>query len=57
GRGPNNFAGGYGEYNGQSAFAFTYEHRFSQSWSGLVTVGSNGNGNNTEVGGGANFSW
>ncbi|MFA7495744.1 MAG: YadA-like family protein [Acidithiobacillus sp.] len=57
GQGPNTVAGGYGEYNGQSAFAFTYQHRFNCNWTGQLTVGSNGSGNNTAVGGGASYSW
>ncbi|MHB1642757.1 MAG: YadA family autotransporter adhesin [Acidithiobacillus sp.] len=57
GQGPNTVAGGYGEYDGQSAFAFTYQHRFKCNWQALLTVGSNGSGKNTEVGAGASYSW
>jgi len=57
GQGVNSIAGGASDYNGQSAFAFTYQRRFNHNWAAAVTVGSNGSSRNTSLTGAADYSW
>ncbi|MBU2768665.1 hypothetical protein HAP94_21485 [Acidithiobacillus ferrivorans] len=57
GQGVNSIAGGVSDYNGQSAFAFTYQRRFNHNWAAAVTVGSNGSSRNTALTGAADYSW
>jgi autotransporter adhesin len=53
----NTVAGGTSDYNGQSSFAFAYQHRFGTHWAALMTVGSNGSASNTVIAGAASYSW
>jgi autotransporter adhesin len=53
----NTIAGATAEYNGQTSFAFAYQHRFGTHWASMLTVGSNGGAANTTIAGAASFSW
>jgi len=53
----NTIAGATADYNGQSSFAFAYQHRWGSHWAGLVSVASNGQASNTVVMGAGSYSW
>lgn len=57
GRHRNTVAGSTAEYNGQASFAFAYQHRFGTHWAAMLSVGSNGQAENTAVDGAASYSW
>jgi autotransporter adhesin len=57
GMGNNTVSGAVADYNGQSSFAFSYQHRFGYHWTGDVTVASNGGAGNTVAAAGAGYSW
>ncbi|MGE4531966.1 MAG: hypothetical protein AB7C98_11715, partial [Acidithiobacillus sp.] len=53
----NTIAGSTAEYNGQSSFAFAYQHRWGSHWAAMLSVGSNGQAKNTAVDAAGSYSW
>ncbi|MBU2759963.1 YadA family autotransporter adhesin [Acidithiobacillus sulfurivorans] len=53
----NTIAGSTAEYNGQSSFAFAYQHRWGSHWAAMLSVGSNGQPKNTAVDAAGSYSW